>query len=118
MDYAGLQRRVKGTMSRVKQGVVKLIPVDNSPEPTKPWNKGGTDGAPVTLDAAVRAVDQKYIDGTLIIATDSQVTFSVPSVEPKMSDKLEIDGKTYAMKRLLRIPSAGTPVAYIAFVAL
>lgn len=65
----------------------------------------------------MRRVEQKYVDGTLIVATDNQVTFAVPAIEPAMSDVLVIDGAEHVMKDLRPLPAAGTAVSYIAFVA-
>jgi hypothetical protein len=62
-------------------------------------------------------VSQKYVDGTLTVATDNQITFAVPSIVPAMTDTLVIDGVELVMKDLRPIPPAETPVAYIAFVA-
>ncbi|MER9543923.1 hypothetical protein NKI72_17860 [Mesorhizobium sp. M0437] len=69
------------------------------------------------LEAAARRVSQKYVDGTLIVATDNQITFAVPAVVPAMTDTLIVDGAELVMKDLRPIPPAGMPVAYIAFVA-
>jgi hypothetical protein len=62
-------------------------------------------------------VSQKYVDGTWIVTTDNQITFAVPEVVSAMSDMLIVDGAELVMKDLRPIPPAGTPAAYIAFVA-
>ncbi|MBE1709665.1 hypothetical protein HKB47_22640 [Mesorhizobium japonicum] len=100
------------------QGVVQLKrETAGGVDPDQPWVPVEPTAAFYPLDAAVRRVNQKYIDGTLIVATDNQVTFAVPAIVPAMSDTLIIDGRELAMKDLRPIPPAGTVVAYIAFVA-
>ncbi|TPK14164.1 hypothetical protein [Mesorhizobium sp. B2-5-11] len=86
-------------------------------DPDQPWVPVEPTVTTWPLDAAVRRVSQKYVDGTLIVATDNQVTFAVPAVMPVMTDLLVLDGAELAMKDLRPIPPAGTVVAYIAFVA-
>ncbi|MER9188303.1 hypothetical protein [Mesorhizobium australicum] len=86
-------------------------------DPDQPWVPVEPMMAFYPLDAVVRRVSQKYVDGTLIVSTDNQVTFAVPEVVPALTDTLIIDGVELAMKDLRPIPPAGTPVAYLAFVA-
>lgn len=97
------------------QGTVVLTRVSTTAGPND-WTPGAETLTTYTLDAVVRRVETKYVDGTLIVATDNQITFAVPAIVPRMADRLTIDGKNYVMKDLRPIPAAGVPVAYIAFV--
>jgi hypothetical protein len=100
------------------QGTCTLKRVTTAaPNPETPWIPGEETVTTYPLAAAVRRVSQKYVDGTLIVATDNQVTFAVPAIVPAMSDILVIDGAEHAMKDLRPIPGAGVVVAYIAFIA-
>lgn len=98
------------------QGTVLLKRTTTTPGENE-WDPPTETTTTYTLKAAVRTVSQKYIDGTLIVAGDRQVTFAVPSVTPVLTDLLTIDGKDNAMKDLRPIPGAGTVAAYIAFIA-
>lgn len=98
------------------QGVVQFLRLHVAPGPDQ-WTPGEPWRELMTLSAVVRRVEQKYVDGTLIVGTEDQVTFAVPSVEPVMTDKIIIDGTERVLVDIRRIPAAGTPVAYIAFVA-
>ncbi|TPL06681.1 hypothetical protein [Mesorhizobium sp. B2-4-11] len=105
-------------LGEFKQGFISLSrTVTADPDPSTPWIPGTTTTTVYPLDAVARRVSQKYVDGTLIVATDDQITFAVPEIVPAMTDILVIDGVEHAMKDLRPIPAAGTPVAYIAFVA-
>jgi len=86
-------------------------------DPEQPWVPVEPTAQTWILDAAVRRVSQMYVDGTLIVATDNQVTFAVPAMVPAITDTLIIDGVEHAMKDLRPIPAAGTQAAYIAFLA-
>ncbi|WP_246675226.1 hypothetical protein [Mesorhizobium sp. B2-3-4] len=100
------------------QGIVQLKrETPGVPDPDQLWVPVEPSVETWPLEAVVRRVSQKYVDGTLIVATDNQVTFAVPEVVPAMTDLLVIDGVELAMKDLRPIPPAGTVVAYIAFVA-
>ncbi|RWO18336.1 hypothetical protein [Mesorhizobium sp.] len=105
-------------LGEFKQGVVMLTrKVTAPPDPSTPWIPGEPVTTVYPLDAVMRRVSQKYVDGTLTVATDNQITFAVPSIVPAMTDTLVIDSVELVMKDLRPIPPAGTPVAYIAFVA-
>jgi hypothetical protein len=111
--YDEMQDMASEMLAQFAQGTVTLTREEEIGPGPNPWDP------PVTyvLDAAVRRVAQKYVDGTLIVATDNQVTFAVPAIVPAMTDTLTIDGVVQVMKDLRPIPAAGTVVAYIAFVA-
>lgn len=113
-------------LGEFKQGSVQLKRVTTTPGPNE-WDPPTETVETWELSAAVRRVSTKYIDGTLIIATDNQVTFAVPATVPKMAhdteeetrvtDTLVIDGAEHSLKDLRPLPAAGTVVAYIAFIA-
>lgn len=99
------------------QGTVSLKRKTGTTEPEHEWEAPQDTYTTWPLKAAVRTVSMKYVDGTLIVAGDRQVTFAVPDTTPLLTDMLIIDGKDHAMKDLRPIPGAGTVVAYLAFIA-
>lgn len=103
-------------LGEFKQGTVNLKRIISIPGPN-PWDPPTETPQTWPLSAAVSTVSTKYVDGTLILASDRQVIFAVPLVTPLMTDTLVIDGNEFAMKDLRALPGAGTPVAYVAFVA-
>lgn len=113
-------------LGEFKQGSVQLKRITTTPGPNE-WDPPIETVETWELSAAVRRVSTKYVDGTLIIASDNQVTFAVPATVPKMShdtdegtritDTLVIDGVEHSLKDLRPLPGAGTVVAYIAFIA-
>lgn len=101
-------------MAKFSQGTV-VYTITGAP--TGPaWNP--TPGAPVsyTLDATVQGVEADYVDGSLILATDKQVTCAVFAVEPSLAGTIAIDGKVCQIVRIDKLPGAGTVIAWRIFV--
>lgn len=85
------------------------------------------------LDAVVRGVSQKHIDGTAIVAGDLVATCSplarhtlsdgeaadgaVVDISPEMTDTIAIDGAVKTVKKISPIPAAGTPAVFMIFIA-
>ena len=112
--YGRLQGTASRLMAKFSQGqVVYTI----TGAPTGPaWNP--TPGAPVshTLDATVQGVEADYVDGSLILATDKQVTCAVFAVEPSLAGTITIDGKACQIVRVDKVPGAGVTIAWRIFV--
>ncbi|PSM18225.1 hypothetical protein [Nitratireductor sp. StC3] len=118
--YDEMREAADDLLGEFAQGVVTLTQqVDSGApiDPAKPWLGSIIDEQVYALDATVRRVAQKFVDGTLIVATDDQITFAVPAVAPTMDDTFSVDGTVRVLKDLRPIPAAGDPVAYVAFVA-
>ena len=114
IDYMGLQRRTIRIMSNASQGTV--VYTITGPATGPEWNP--TPGAPVsyTLDATVQGVEADYVDGSLILATDKQVTCAVFGAEPSLAGTITIDGKVCQIVRVDKVPGAGTVIAWRIFV--
>ena len=100
-------------MAKFSQGqVVYTITPTTGPD----WNP--TPGTPVSypLDATVQGVAKEYVDGTLILATDLQVTCAVFAVEPTLAGTITIDGKVCQIVRVDKVPGAGVTIAWRIFV--
>ena len=112
--YGRLQGTASRLMAKFSQGqVVYTI----TGAPTGPaWDP--TPGAPVsyTLDATVQGVEAEYVDGSLILATDKQVTCAVFAVEPSLAGTITIDGKVCQIVRVDKVPGAGLTIAWRIFV--
>lgn len=123
VDYAGIALEVAAAFTEVRQGTVVLHRVTYAaPDPATPHIPGAETVVSYTLDAIASAVtvDQanaKYIDGTTITSADIVLTCSVPPVVPAMTDTLTIDGQARTIKKIVQVPSAGTPVLFKLFVA-
>jgi len=104
-------------LTEFKQGSVVLRRTTQAAG-DNPWEPGTETTVDYPLSATVRRVQQKYIDGTLIVGTEDQITFAVVNgIAPSMTtDRFVVDGHARVLKDLRPLPAAGTPVAYIAFV--
>ncbi|MBZ3690992.1 hypothetical protein [Phyllobacterium calauticae] len=112
-NYERMQSTATRLLTRFNQGVVTLTrPGTVTPAPN-PWEPPvESDPIVYTLNAVVKAVEDKFIDGTLIFATDRVVICSVLPVEVLPGDKLSIDGKAVTTIKTMRIPDAGVVVAW------
>jgi hypothetical protein len=115
--YAEMQGVATDLLTEFQQGTIVLVRSTPTVGDTdRPWDLTA-DPSPtrVTLRAAARTVDKKYVDGTRIHGGETQVTLSVPvlSPEPTVSDRIEIDGVLMTTVDMHRLPDAGTPVAFV-----
>ena len=117
-DYSRMQGTASRLMQRFKLGTIVLTrPGTETPGPN-PWDPPVV-GDPVEyeIDGVAKGVSAEFVDGTTILATDLQITCSVPPVVPSMeTDTLTVDGRSMTLLRIDQIPAAGTPVAYRLFV--
>jgi hypothetical protein len=112
-DYARMTATASRLLERFAQGTVTLTrSVPGEPDPDTPWIPGEPTTTTYTLNATVKGVSDKYVDGTTILATDLEVTCAVFETEPLPSDELSIDGQTVTVVKTMTIPAAGNPVAH------
>lgn len=134
--YAKFQKTATRLIGKWKQGRVTVVRVTQTEKPDdwptwEPWT-GETTTQVYELDAVVKGVSAKLIDGTTVIASDQELVCShkmtlvetiVGDHDPVVSstpaefdagllDTLSIDGKPVTIMRDLTVPGAGTPVAH------
>lgn len=134
--YAKFQKTATRLLGKWKQGRVTVVRTTQAEKPDdwptwEPWT-GETTTQVYELDAVVRGVSAKLIDGNVVIASDLEVTCShkmtlvetiVGDDDPVVSstpvefdagllDTLAIDGKPVTIVRDLTVPGAGVPVAH------
>lgn len=89
------------------------------------WENGAATTLTYTLKAAVRGVSKKYVDGSVILDSDLQLTVSPKAttsggskvnLAPAMTDLITLDGKTKAPKKIMPVPAVGVVAAYMVFV--
>jgi hypothetical protein len=110
-DYGRMQSTATRLLDRFNQGNIVLTKVVTAPGPNE-WTPGESTPAPHTLKATAKGVSAEYIDGTTIVATDLEITAAAFAAEPDMADTLTIDGKAVQVLRIIRLPAAGTLVAW------
>lgn len=116
--YDELQAEASELLAEFGQGSVVLSRTTTTPDPSAPWEPGTPSTTTYPLDAVVSGVASKYVDGTLIKASDLMITAAVHAeVTPQMGDAVSIDGGVAkAIKRIEPMPAAGTPAAFMIFV--
>lgn len=124
--YQGLQDLTSDLLPQFEQGSVVLRRYVRATDPAYPDDAGPVvDTLDYSMSAAVNGVEQKYVNGSTIIATDEQVVCAIKainregtkvSVTPRMGDEVYIDGKKRAIKAIKTVPPAGVPVVNIIFI--
>jgi len=123
--YDDLRDAAVEALGELAQGTVTLTRTTRAA--TTSYDPGAVTGVAVyTLDAVVSGVSRKYVDGTLILASDLQLTVSpqatlsdgttVADVAPLMTDGISVDGKDRKVKKILATPAAGTAAVYLIFI--
>lgn len=132
-NYGKMQGTAARLLAHFKQGLVTLHrDVNGDPRPPDwPTWEAWPDNSRrevYELDAVVKGVSQKLIDGDVVLASDLEMTCSHKmalvevngeSVTPApvefdadLLDTLAIDGKPVTIVRNLTVPAAGTQVAH------
>jgi hypothetical protein len=122
-DYARMQGTASRLLNRFAQGTVTLTKPGETVPGANPWDppvEGEPTEVTYTLDATVKGVSDTYIDGTIILATDLEVTASTMArdasgaqvaIDPDFgTDTLSIDGQAVSLVRNISVPAAGTRV--------
>lgn len=111
------------------QGTITLTRVTpGTPNASTPWVPVADSTVKYTLKATAKAVSKRFVDGAMIFATDdeivsgatmiktdvdgSPVTEEEVALEVLPSDVVAIDDKVVAVINAMRIPKAGTAVAW------
>jgi hypothetical protein len=112
--FAGITHKLIGAGSKFAQfqGHLQRSTPGNGP----PHNPGPPVVATYPVTGTLRGVTAEHVDGTTVQITDEIATIPVPAVEPSLADKLVIGARTYNIVRVVRIPGAGTAVAFQLFV--
>lgn len=108
--YSEMQGVASDLLREFKQGVIAYVAVTKGSGPAD--NPGAPTEKAYTLDAVARGVAFKYIDGTNVVASDQQMTMPGKGVAPDMKGFVTVDGVRHKIVRIIRKPSAGTPIAW------
>lgn len=130
--YAKFQKTATRLIGKWKQGSVRVIRVSQTEPPLdhpswQPWD-GPTTTQVYELDAVVKGVSAKLIDGNVVIASDRElvcshkmtlvevdgapVTPTAAAFDVSLLDTLNIDGRPVTVVLDLSVPPAGMPVVH------
>lgn len=132
-DYVGKRALALRMMDYAAQGLVTVerVTTEETRPPElpiyEPWTPE-TETRVYRLDATVRVVERRFVDGTTILATDEQVTcsdkmtlISVDGVavteeeatfDVELLDTLKIDGRGVTVLKVLPTPGAGVSITH------
>lgn len=109
--YDDMQIVASDVLAEFKQGSVSYIAITPQPGSTPDEPLPPTESS-TAINATVRPVSTKYVDGTHIVQSDKQVTFAAGVVTPDISGFIDIDGSRFKIVEVLPVPAAGTVVTY------
>ena len=103
-------------ITEYQQGVIALERRTQPPATPPEWDPPPSEVAQYPVVGVVRNVDRRFVDGTLVMATDRMATLparSLPAgIVPQMTDVLYIDGEPTTIKKVIRVPEAGIIIVY------
>lgn len=95
------------------QGVIVLSKPGSTTPPANPWEPPiVVEPETHTLKATAKGVSKEFVNGTTILATDIEITAAAFGADPDPADTLTIDGKVVTVVKIMRLPAAGTLVAW------
>jgi hypothetical protein len=111
--YDDMQGLASTILSEFSQG--DIVYVAPSAASGDPWNPSLVSGARTTVKGVGRGVQQKYVDGTHVVATDQQFTIQAGTVTPVSGATIEVDGSILQIIKVIKVPAAGTAVVWMVF---
>lgn len=115
--YDDMRAVATDVFAEFKQGVVQYVgvTVDNGAAPDEADEPD--EDVPITVNATVRPVSSKYVDGTTVVRTDKQITISNDGlVEPTMAGFFTVDGVRHKIIDIMPRPAAGEPIVWTVIV--
>ena len=112
-DYARMQATATRLLERFNQGEIILTKPGSTTPPAQPWEPPIVVApASFTLKATAKGVSKEFSNGTTILATDIEITAAEFGAEPDPADGLTVDSKAVTVLKIIRLPAAGTLVAW------
>lgn len=106
--YTDLQAIAKGVLAEFNQGGFSKITITTTPAANE-WELDTVTPTPVAIDAVVKGVSQKYVDGSRIVATDLEATLP-GDVNIDTGSNVTINGDAVQVIEVMPTPPSGTPV--------
>lgn len=116
--YDDLRQVSSELHAEFQQGDVRYVPMVVTAGARPDLPASSVKGTPVPVNATVRPVSTKYVDGTNVVMTDKQA--SLPNdgetPVPVLGHFLRIDGVDHRIIVIMARPAAGDPVSWTVIV--
>jgi hypothetical protein len=107
--YSDMRNVASDLLGEFNQGSIQYIAVTaGSGTPDDP---GAVVETVTDVNGVARGVKFSYIDNSLVVSTDLQVTIPADVVTPSITGFVRIDGLRYKIVKIIPKPAAGAPVA-------
>jgi hypothetical protein len=109
--YDDLRQVAVDVFGEFKQGDVHYVSLTASvgARPDRP-NEPVETITPV--NATVKPVSTKYVDGTHIIQSDVEISFANTGLIPSLTGFFTVDGARFKIIEVMKRPAAGNPVSF------
>jgi len=108
--YTDMQAIASSLLTEFDQGSIVITTVTPAAGPAH--NPGSPTEVDTAVKGTVRGVSQKYIDGSLIVAGDFQLTIPGGGVVPTTTSKVKLSGVKHEVVAVIPKPAQGTVAAY------
>lgn len=106
--YDDLQAIAMDVLAEFNQGGLSKITITSTPAANE-WELPSNSATPVTINAVVKGVSQKYVDGSRIVATDLEATLP-GDVSIDAGSNVTVNGNPVQVIAVMPTPASGTPV--------
>jgi hypothetical protein len=108
--YTNLTNTASRLLSKYGQGTVEIGRPVTVPG-VNPWDAPTTTTQWQEVNASVKGVSQKFVDGVNIVISDREVLTQTPEdFDAEAGDQMRIDGQVVAVLSVQGIPAAGAAV--------
>ena len=108
--YQDMQGVANELLGEFDQGNISLIKITPGSGPD--WDPGEPTETPHLVNGVIFGVAEKYVDGTLVLASDFQCMIPGGGQVPTLADEIQSGGTRYQIVKVEPIPAAGIVTAY------
>ena len=108
--YSTMQQIASGVLGEFNQGSISYIAITPGNGPRD--DPGQAIETSYSINGVARGVKFSYVDNSLVLGSDLQVTIPADVITPQLSGFVEIDGVRYKIVKIVPKPAAGIAAAY------
>lgn len=105
--YDRLRTTSARLLAKYKQGTVEIGKAATAPG-ADPWDPPTETTVWTEVNAVVKGVSQKYVDGSTVAMSDLEILLQVPATfDEAAGDRVRVDGRVVTVLAVMPIPAAG-----------
>lgn len=108
--YSDMQKIASSVLGDFAQGSITYVAITHGNGPRD--DPGKSVETLYSVNGVARGVRFGYVDNSLVLASDLQVTIPADVITPQPTGFVEIDGTRYKIVKIVPKPAAGIAAAY------